>query len=148
MRLRSLSMDFRLLPGDLTRESFVKTDAWLPAEMPEQFAGVGAGEPLVAGPGRFAADDGPAADDLFELGYDLPDRGGFAAAYVVHLTGTSIEGGNRCRDAIFHVGVAANLKTVAVNGYGFSAQQGVDEAMIAHVGSLPGTIDGEVAQDD
>src|SRR6185312_7767270 len=75
----------RAAPGDLSREALLEVDARLPAEMAEQFAGVGPGDALIAEPRGFAPDQGAEAKQALQAGKDLPHVGGLAAADVVHL---------------------------------------------------------------
>src|SRR6516165_11811410 len=97
------------LPGDLLGEAGVETNARLPAEVPVELAGVGAGVALVAGAGRFMAYVGPAADDRFQLVQDVPDRGRLAAADVVGFAERGRERGDRRLDAVADEGVAPPL---------------------------------------
>src|SRR5262249_31551826 len=116
--------------------------------MAQQLRRVGTGVALVSRAGRLAFELRLAAEDLLEPGEDVPHRRGLAAAEVERLARQRGGGGNRGRDAIVDVGVAAHLVAVPEDGDRLVPQERGDEAMIAHVGALPGSVDGKVTEYD
>src|SRR5258708_18456472 len=136
------------LPGDLFGETGVESHARLPAKVALELARIGDGAALIAGPGRRAANLSAAADEGFELLQDVPHRRRLAATDVVDLAQGRAQGGHGRFHAVADIGVATYLQAVAEYRDGPAFEKCGNESVVAHVGPLPRTVNGEVAQHD
>jgi hypothetical protein len=112
----------------------------------QELSCVGAGVALIPIAAFLHFDLGAAAGEPFQFPKNVPNRGGFPAADVVHLSNRGVEGGYCRIDTVADLCVAPGFLPINKNGYGARVQQCLNEFVVSHVGALSWTINGKIAQ--